>query len=61
MRVEKNFDEFIMRMKDPEKANKLIARYMFLDLMRIFGQKKAHVVGVEPDGNTIYVTYKVDS
>ena len=38
--INKDFDEFAIRINDPEQREKLIAKKILLDLMRIFGVDK---------------------
>ena len=38
--INKDFDEFTIRIDDPEQREKLIAKKILLDLMRIFGVDK---------------------
>ncbi len=57
--IEKSFDEFSKKMCDPEHAEKLIAKYFFIDMMRIFGTKKVNIL--DTTTNRINVEYRMDS
>ena len=57
--INKDFDEFTIRMNDPEHREKMIAKKILLDLMRIFGVKKVKLIDITQ--NRIYAEYRVDS
>ena len=58
-KIDKNFEDFANKMKNPDHAEKMIAKKFFLDLMRIFGVKKVKLLEITI--NRIYAEYRVDS
>ena len=57
--IDKNFIEFGLKMKNPNHAERMIAKKIPLDLMRIFGIKKVKLLEISSE--RICVEYRVDS